>query len=74
MPGSGRARAVFPVARLGFRSEFLGVLPTALSTAITGGTLTVGPFTPGIVLTVRTRVANSNPGTVTGTPQQVVVG
>lgn len=39
---------------------------------ITGNEMIIGPYAVGITVTVRTRVANSNPGTVTCTPQSVV--
>ena len=43
------------------------------STPITGNTLTVGPFTPGVTVNFRTRVSNSNPGFVTSNVVSVVV-
>lgn len=39
---------------------------------ITGNEMIIGPYAAGITVTVRTRVANSNPGTVTCTPKSVV--
>ena len=39
---------------------------------ITGNEMILGPYPPGTALTARTRVANSNPGTVTSTPKSVV--
>lgn len=43
------------------------------STPITGNQMTVGPFDPGITVSFRTRVANSNPGFVTSPVVTVVV-
>ena len=43
------------------------------STAITGTMMTAGPFTVGASVSFRTRVANSNPGTVTSATKTVVV-
>lgn len=42
------------------------------TTPITGNQMIIGPYAEGITVTVRTRVANSNPGTVTCTPKSVV--
>ncbi|MEN9575199.1 MAG: hypothetical protein RL514_3054 [Verrucomicrobiota bacterium] len=39
---------------------------------ITGNEMILGPYPAGTALTARTRVANSNPGTVTSTPKSVV--
>ena len=39
---------------------------------ITGNEMTIGLFAVGITVTARTRVANSNPGTVTSAPKSVV--
>lgn len=39
---------------------------------ITGNEMILGPYAVGITLTARTRVANSNPGTVTSTPKSAV--
>ena len=43
------------------------------STPITGLEMIVGPFSAGASVTLRTRVANSNPGTVPSAPKTVVV-
>ena len=43
------------------------------STPITANQMTVGPFDPGITVSFRTRVANSNPGFVTSPVVTVVV-
>ena len=43
------------------------------STPITGHELIVGPLSAGASVTFRTRVANSNPGTVTSVLKAVVV-
>lgn len=43
------------------------------STPITGNSMIVGPFTPGITVSFRTRVSNSNPGFVTSDVVSVVV-
>ena len=39
---------------------------------ITGHEVFLGPYAAGVTVTARTRVANSNPGTVTSTPKSVV--
>ena len=39
---------------------------------ITGNVMIIGPYAANITVTARTRVANSNPGTVTSTPKSVV--
>jgi hypothetical protein len=39
---------------------------------ITGNEMIIGPYAAGITVNVRTRVANSNPGTVNSTPKSVV--
>lgn len=43
------------------------------TTPITGNQMTTGPLTVGVMVTFRTRVANSNPGTVSSATQAVVV-
>jgi len=43
------------------------------ATPITGNSMTVGPFDPGVTVTFRTRVSNSHPGVVTSPPVAVVV-
>jgi len=43
------------------------------STPITSNSLTVGPFTVGITVNLRTRVSNSNPGFVTSPVVSVVI-
>ena len=43
------------------------------TTPITGNQMTIGPLTVGVMVTFRTRVANSNPGTVSSATKAVVV-
>lgn len=50
-----------------------GELEFGHSTPLTGNAMTVGPFTPGITVVLRTRVSNSNPGYVTSDAITVVV-
>jgi len=44
------------------------------ATPITANEMTVGPFDPGVTVTFRTRVSNSNPGFVTSPHVAVTVG